>query len=420
MADAQDVEMIKAGTEAETVNDSTKPEADQWIDVGDGDGGILKKIIEEGKGSALPPKGAEVKVHYTGRLEDGSVFDSSKERDQPFKFKLGKGQVIKGWDKGIATMRQGERAFLKIRPEYAYGDQAQAKIPAGSTLIFEVDMLSWKTGENVTSDGGVIKLQTLHDGEGYKKPKDPLWVRVKYSLKALSPEGQSDLIEENDDLKFTLGEDSVFSGLEKATESLVLHEVALFSLAGQYLPSSLSPAEDVQYHLQVELLEIEQEKPSWEMTVTEKIHTANLRKDQATEFFRQGKFDLAVKRYSKAADFVNYKHDFSDEEKNEASAIETAIRLNKAAAFLKLKKWSDVVSECDKILKESPSHPKALYRKALALEENLDWDEAERLLVKVTEITPEDATIKRELARLRKKVSDYERSQAQKYRKLFA
>jgi FK506-binding protein 4/5 len=60
-------------------------------------------------------------VHYTGRLLDGTVFDSSKTRNEPFVFKIGKGQVIKGWDQGVATMKVGEHAFLTCSPEYAYG-----------------------------------------------------------------------------------------------------------------------------------------------------------------------------------------------------------------------------------------------------------------------------------------------------------
>ncbi len=82
-------------------------------------------------------------VHYTGRLLDGTVFDSSKERNDPFVFKIGAGQVIKGWDEGVATMKVGEHAFLTCGPEYAYGARGSPpKIPANATLIFEVWLLS--------------------------------------------------------------------------------------------------------------------------------------------------------------------------------------------------------------------------------------------------------------------------------------
>jgi len=82
-----------------------------------GDGGILKKIIQEGTGNC-PNSGDEIRAHYTGTLEDGTKFDSSVDRGQEFKFKIGKGSVIKGWDVGFATMKTGEKAILKCRHEF--------------------------------------------------------------------------------------------------------------------------------------------------------------------------------------------------------------------------------------------------------------------------------------------------------------
>src|SRR5690348_5332774 len=88
-----------------------------------GDGGVLKEVITPGHGDETPPKGSDVKVHYVGTLVNGSKFDSSRDRDDPFSFKLGQGQVIKGWDLGVATMNRGEVAKLTIKPEYGYGSR---------------------------------------------------------------------------------------------------------------------------------------------------------------------------------------------------------------------------------------------------------------------------------------------------------
>ena len=85
----------------------------EYIDLS-GDGGILKKITQEGSGD-FPNPGDEIRAHYTGTLEDATKFDSSVDRGQEFKFKIGKGSVIKGWDVGFATMRVGEKAILKCR-----------------------------------------------------------------------------------------------------------------------------------------------------------------------------------------------------------------------------------------------------------------------------------------------------------------
>lgn len=106
-----------------------------------GDGGILKEIIHEGTGE-VPADGDEVEVHYRGTLVDGTQFDSSIDRNQPFKFTLGNGSVIKAWDKGVATMRIGEKAILTCREDYAYGKKGMPpSIPANATLKFEVELL---------------------------------------------------------------------------------------------------------------------------------------------------------------------------------------------------------------------------------------------------------------------------------------
>jgi FKBP-type peptidyl-prolyl cis-trans isomerase FkpA len=91
---------------------------------------------------AAPKTGDTVKVHYTGWLTDGTKFDSSVDRNDPFDFVLGTGQVIQGWDRGVATMRVGDKVRLTIPHELAYGEQGYpGAIPPKATLIFEVELL---------------------------------------------------------------------------------------------------------------------------------------------------------------------------------------------------------------------------------------------------------------------------------------
>jgi FKBP-type peptidyl-prolyl cis-trans isomerase FkpA len=104
----------------------------------------LMKIdkITSGTGP-LPKTGQTVTVHYTGWLENGTKFDSSVDRDEPFAFVLGTSQVIAGWDEGVATMCVGDKVRLTIPPEKAYGAQGYpGAIPPNSTLTFEVELLS--------------------------------------------------------------------------------------------------------------------------------------------------------------------------------------------------------------------------------------------------------------------------------------
>lgn len=82
-----------------------------------------------------------MQVHYTGTLADGTKFDSSLDRGQPFSFPLGEGKVIKGWDEGLSTMRVGGKRQLVIPPDLGYGQRKSGPIPPNSTLYFEVELL---------------------------------------------------------------------------------------------------------------------------------------------------------------------------------------------------------------------------------------------------------------------------------------
>uniref|UniRef100_A0A7E4ZSM7 peptidylprolyl isomerase n=1 Tax=Panagrellus redivivus TaxID=6233 RepID=A0A7E4ZSM7_PANRE len=107
--------------------------------------GVDIETITPGDGATFPQKGQTVTCHYVLSLTNGKKVDSSRDRGKPFQFKIGKGEVIKGWDEGVAKMSVGQRAKLTVSPDYGYGAAgAGGVIPGNATLIFDVELIGTK------------------------------------------------------------------------------------------------------------------------------------------------------------------------------------------------------------------------------------------------------------------------------------
>mmetsp|Transcript_29030 Transcript_29030/g.65548 ORF Transcript_29030/g.65548 Transcript_29030/m.65548 type:complete len:114 (-) Transcript_29030:113-454(-) len=105
--------------------------------------GVVKETISPGDGTNFPKRGDSLTMHYHGTLaSNGKKFDASRDRGRPFKFTIGVGQVIQGWDEGVAKMSLGEKAMLRITSDYGYGSAgAGGVIPPNADLNFEVELL---------------------------------------------------------------------------------------------------------------------------------------------------------------------------------------------------------------------------------------------------------------------------------------
>jgi FKBP-type peptidyl-prolyl cis-trans isomerase len=116
---------------------------EQWPNATTTPSGLKYVVVEEGTGDKTPSKGATVKAHYTGKLLDGSKFDSSYDRGQPIEFPVGSGRVIKGWDEAFLSMKKGEKRVLIIPPELGYGPAGRGPIPPNATMVFDVELVDF-------------------------------------------------------------------------------------------------------------------------------------------------------------------------------------------------------------------------------------------------------------------------------------
>jgi peptidylprolyl isomerase len=151
--------------------------------------GLKVKLTHAGKGKSVA-KGDKVKVHYTGTLVDNRKFDSSRDRNQPFEFVIGMKQVISGWDEAFQLLKVGDKAVLTIPPDLGYGETPMPKIPSGSYLVFDVEVLDVfkdfapkpfvvKTKQNTLSSTG-LEYNVVEQGKGIKAERGKT-VEVHYT-----------------------------------------------------------------------------------------------------------------------------------------------------------------------------------------------------------------------------------------------
>nr|CAG4716696.1 unnamed protein product [Naegleria fowleri] len=427
-----------------TTNTEDKMVDENVVDVL-GDGGIIKKILRAAPDdeTATPPDGAQVTVHYVGTLaSNGKKFDSSRDRGEPFKFNIGQGSVIKGWDEGVATMRRGEIALFTLKPEYAYGKNGSPpSIPPNATLQFEVELLDFNDEEEVTS--GITK-KVLSEGEGWRKAEEE-GATVICSYKIYEKDNESRVVEQVEDFKFVFGDENVVPFVEDAVGSMKKNEKAFFTIT-QFSPCKFldftSHTQEFKNNynnlltskptlkMEVHLKDIDNEKNTWDMTHEERINTAELKKEQGNEFYKSNRINLAQKRYERGLRLIEDQDpsDAPEEQKQRRNQILTSIYNNLSAIYLKQEQFSKAINKCNKALELDNQNIKSYFRKAQALQSLGELEEAKATLEECLNVcgntTSEAqlqllAPVKSQLTKVSKALVEQQKKEKEMFSKMF-
>ncbi|XP_050688698.1 peptidyl-prolyl cis-trans isomerase FKBP4-like [Eriocheir sinensis] len=385
--------------------------------------GVLKEILKEGEREEGPLQGDRVSVHYIGILaEDGSKFDSSRESGERFEFTLGKGEVIKGWDLGVGSMKKGEIARLTCKSDYAYGEVGNPpKIPSNATLIFEIELFEWH-GEDLSSkkDGGIIR-RILVAGEGYLTPNDGAIVHVRLSGRV------NGTVFDEREVKFPLGEGTEYNipeGLERGLERFKKGEKSTIKLSPKYAFGSagnvsigVPPGAYLDY--EIELCSFEKAKESWEMDQEEKIEHAKICKERGSAFFKEEKYRLAVKQYKKVLDFLQYDNGLTDEKKAESRSTLLAGYLNLAMTYLKLHDNPRARDHATKALEMDNNNVKAYFRRGQAFLNMGEAEYAEKDFQICLDLDQNNKAAKQQLQRCALQIKEDKRKEKQLYGGMF-
>jgi FK506-binding protein 4/5 len=384
------------------------------------DGRLVKRVIQEGTGEC-PPNGSDVTVHYTGRLTDGAVFDSSVDRMEPFRFKLGEGRVIKGWDVGVASMKIGEKSLLVCQPEFAYGSAGSPpKIPPNSVLEFEVELLSFTDQQPVEGSNGCVLKKVKRSGTGYSQPGDSSSVSIKVKGRVL-PSGPIFIDSNGNEIKRTVGEDpEAPEGLELAIKSMKQGEHSTFTVTPNYAfgsqgSSALGIPGNSQIEYEIELLNFEKSPETWEMNFDQKLDYIGKQKELGNKFFKANKLAQANERYSKVVETFQYEKDLSGEQLKRLNAIRIPALTNQAIVYYKEHRWQQVLDKSNEALKLDPTNVKCLFKRGQALAASDQFDAAMKDFKAALETDKANIEIQKEMAALQKKI----KAQKEKEKKAF-
>lgn len=404
------------------------PVDEPMCDEGDicGDGSVIKTVVIAGQGDTRPRIGAKVFVHYTGTLENGNKFDSSRDRNQPFDFKLGTG-VIQGWNDAVKTMKKGERSSFIIKSHKAYGEAGSPPtIPKNATLVFDIELLEWTAAEDVSEkhDGSVMK-ETLRDAPRteYKRPNDLSTVVVHYSL--VTEDGvvlRDTRLNGAPPVTAIVDCELIPAVIATSVKTMKKGESAKFCLAPAV--TAISAAElgipvGMVLVATVELLDFSSRAEAYDLSFEDKLAALEELRLLGNSLFGQGDYARARRRYDMALKYFEYDSSVEESKKKTVKERKLPVFLNAAACSLKLNDYQDTLKNCNKALEIDSRNVKGLFRRASTRMALKEWPESKKDLQQVLALDPKNADALKTLATVNAIIQEQNKKDRALYANMF-
>ena len=331
-------------------------------------------------------------------------------------------QVLKGWDIGIMSMKEGEMCRLTCQPSYAYGSCGMPpKIPENCTLIFEIELHAWNYEDLSEENDSSITRECIESGIGVEHPNDGAYVKVHIEGMVNGVIFDERVVEynlfEEVNPNIPIGMDQALTHFLKKERSLITFQPRqAFGSKGN---KQLGVPGNQALEYEVTLLEFEKVKQIYEMCPVEKMEQAIIHKDKGTQYFKAGKYSHAARQYEKVVRFVLHNAGLKENEKVENDAICLVGYLNLAATYLKLKEYTSACQAASDALKMDNDNVKALFRRASARQEMGDFQNAISDYEKLLEIEPNNSSAKRQILICRRGISTYKNSEKGIYYGMF-
>lgn len=380
-----------------------------WITVVDvcKDGGIIKRILKKGDQTGPPGDLDEVLVRYSATTSYYAFLP--RTTGNGVEFHLRDGHLCPALPKVIKTMRTGERVNLIIQCQYAFNNWVKISPtssafnpkPEPPPLCLDLELVSFKPVIDVTGDLGVLK-KILKEGEGTPIPNEGATVRIRYSAKLQD----GTLFEKKGfdaemAFEFRTDEEQVVTGLDRAVSTMKKGEIAIVTVKPEYGfesnavkcdLASVPPNSTLIY--EVEMLQLTRAKERWEITFRERIEAATKKKEVGNALYKNGKYQKALEKYDKAADYLTEGGPFEGDDEKRIKAFQAVCWLNTAACSYKLGNFQEAIKQCSMVLKILPSNVKALYRRAKAYMRTHDLHLAELDIKRSLKKEPENSELK--------------------------